>query len=889
MEKQISFSGVDLTPYSDISPDGQCSVLHNVELHNGALRPSLLTGEEYTIDSSHTDCRLVHVHATSAFRHLIFLDSYNTIYWADEDTPGSFTRLTTYSGTNVIKSVGNTLIALSDSGVQYYLWSNGGYKYIGSKLPEIGIRFGLEGAELKYRTSISEIFDYSYEDGGSSNRDSLTVDISGRETSDDITSVVVSRNPTFSDYLWAGVNQMIRFCEKKNFFYAPFFVRFAYKLYDGTVTMASHPMLMVPCSSYPLFYLTVASYKHPKVTINPSIECPYAFTLCLHVDKDNSIENWKDIVTSIGIYVTPQTPNWEYGSLLSQADVGGVEGWGIFARYYRTSTIGWSFTLDSPAESSFEKINYSDLDDLDPNKTRFFIKFAPLPDETYKESLISNMQFYEVAEYKIDELINLANEGGYKGVKFNGSKLNNLVQQTLLDENYDYQSHDIIIPSKAYVYNSRLHVYDISKKLFNGFEYAYTNPIVWSDTKMTVTMYVHINADDGEERVVKTTSYVNTSFKGLFFYYPNQRAYKITVVFDGTYYELPLSNHPFLNGSYYLDWSEFSASIADNYISVNNDPVSELNKLYVSDADNPYVFPADGAYTVGSGQILGIATVATPLSTGQLGQFHLIFFCSDGNVAYKVSDEGKYLAPTDVQRDVCTAPSSITVLDSEVLYLSEKGAMMTQGSAATCINRQLDGVPDTLPSGLASSWSIPDTTITSLLRTSSIAYDYANARIIFFIRGGNGNALIYSISDQSWSSAKFSTVRTVLNIYPYSYVQLESYGKIIKLANSYTYGSGQSINGLILTRPLKLDSYVLKRIHQFSLQGTGSAATIWLYASQDGSTWFLLGKTTALCRRHIVGRSFKYFRFAVETNMSPSDNISGLRLEYEMSKSGRYR
>jgi hypothetical protein len=267
----------------------------------------------------------------------------------------------------------------------------------------------------------------------------------------------------------------------------------------------------------------------------------------------------------------------------------------------------------------------------------------------------------------------------------------------------------------------------------------------------------------------------------------------------------------------------------------------------------------------------------------------MMFFCSDGNFAYRVEDDGTYSTPTPMQRDVCTLPSSITILDSEVLFLTEKGAMITNGMSMNCINRQLDGVPDTLPSSLSSSWSIPDTNIAALLQTATVAYDYANSRILFFTGDGSGNALVYSLTDQSWSSATFPAVRTVLNIYPYSYVQMASDGHIVRLADSYTYADSSTVSGLIFTRPLKLDSYALKRIHQFALQGTGAAATVWIYASQDAVTWTLLGKTSSLTRRHIVGRSFKYFRFAVETRLSPSDNISGLRLEYEVSRSMRYR
>jgi hypothetical protein len=885
MEKQISFSGVDLTPYSDISPDGQCSALHNVELHNGALRPSLLAGEEFSISGSYSDSRLVHVHATSAFRHLIFLSSNNVIYWADEDSPTTFTRLTTILGTSVIKSVGNTLIALSDSGVQYYIWRDGSYRYIGSKPPEIGIKFGLECGNYDTRT---DNYNYKYQSGVDidpikvtivSSTDGFSVKIGSDTDRNDWTNVT-----TFSDFIWANVNMTLRKFEEHNIFYAPFFVRYAYTLYDGTVTMASCPALMIPCTSNPAFRLSIASKTDTEATINEAYNY-LQFKLCLKVDHDYQLDNWRDIISSVSIFVTPQTTPWENDTLLYRCKLNQVEGYGLYASNYESS-----FSKGDIPSTYFLKRQLSDTAAASSRGSQYYVVFDTKSDEDFKNDLISNMQFYKVTEYNLDEVITLSGNDDYSHVDFKGAKLTNLVQKELLKEEYDYHSHDTLIPTNAYVYNSRLHLFDIQRKLFSGFSYEYTNPLAWASSWVQVEMYIHIKADDGTERVVKTSSNVHSSFKGLFYYYPDSRAYLLTMVWDGQYFELPLAKHPFMNGSYYLDWSEFSANYSsDTSVSASNSPIPEFNKLYVSDADNPFVFPTSGAYTIGTGQILGVATIATPLSTGQAGQFQMMFFCSDGNFAYRVEDDGTYSTPTPMQRDVCTLPSSITILDSEVLFLTEKGAMITNGMSMNCINRQLDGVPDTLPSSLSSSWSIPDTNIAALLQTATVAYDYANSRILFFTGDGSGNALVYSLTDQSWSSATFPAVRTVLNIYPYSYVQMASDGHIVRLADSYTYADSSTVSGLIFTRPLKLDSYALKRIHQFALQGTGAAATVWIYASQDAVTWTLLGKTSSLTRRHIVGRSFKYFRFAVETRLSPSDNISGLRLEYEVSRSMRYR
>lgn len=116
-EKQISFSGLNLTPYSDISPDGQLSASVGLEIHDGSIRPSVLAGEKYILPQSHNSAKLLYIHSATSYSHFIFQDGLS-LYWADVNNKGelSLTLLDESIPARSLLSVGNTLVAFAETG-----------------------------------------------------------------------------------------------------------------------------------------------------------------------------------------------------------------------------------------------------------------------------------------------------------------------------------------------------------------------------------------------------------------------------------------------------------------------------------------------------------------------------------------------------------------------------------------------------------------------------------------------------------------------------------------------------------------------------------------------------------------------------------------------------
>ena len=218
----------------------------------------------------------------------------------------------------------------------------------------------------------------------------------------------------------------------------------------------------------------------------------------------------------------------------------------------------------------------------------------------------------------------------------------------------------IIVISHRFPYNSRLNIANLQKQLYGGPSAAtlfnYTNglikrysdasPTAWDDFRYTAVVYYYIKQDGRDIVVYGGSSQFGYETPFLFLYYPNINAYKAVLVLSNYFsycYEVQLTKHDFLNGSFYFGgWKTIDEAVSQSSssptASSTKDRIIEIrNKIYTSEINNPFVFPLLGINTVGTGHIIGIASAAKALSQGQFGQFPLYAFSSDGVWALEVS------------------------------------------------------------------------------------------------------------------------------------------------------------------------------------------------------------------------------------------------------------
>ena len=287
MNKEIKYNGYSAQPSDYECQDGELAVAINLVPEDGALKPVLPPKIEGQTSATIGNC--VYIHKNSGYTHYIVQNS-NSFSWYDKETPDTLTTIGTISKYIKVTSVGNTLIFLTDDGMQYYLWKGGaiGYLYLGGKIPECPISFGLQGEMVR-----TDEFSISF--------DSINEGSIWNEFSD-------NNKTRITDQVLAHINKFIADeSTNKGKFIFPFFVRYAYRLYDGSLTMHSSPVLMIASSDLTpqVFWSHITGkgkYTDAQLRVCASVHTlDYAVILQSRLDMLN---NWKDIVRSVDVFIS---------------------------------------------------------------------------------------------------------------------------------------------------------------------------------------------------------------------------------------------------------------------------------------------------------------------------------------------------------------------------------------------------------------------------------------------------------------------------------------------------------------------------------------------------------------------------------------------------------
>lgn len=869
-EYNITFQGINLSTPPDTCPDGQLESCVGLEMHEGALRPAVLQGSEYKLSGGVSGYVLKTLHTTSQYSHFILLSADSkTVSWADASEKTLTVRGIISPGFEIkeVKCVGNTLVILAENGLHYCLFKDGLYKYLGQKPPETVIQFHLishfskyklENYYVNHREIVSDIYtDTAFtEEGYMDLKEEFAGELTLRENQ------IAAKLSAEA----AAANRIIY----------PVLVRYAYRMYDdSSFIMQSSPVLLVPNTDVaPIVAYQVSTEQPSSLLAAAANESDIVFSV-----QQSALDDWKDIILSVDIFMTEQLSSRSADVKITQT----VE----MNHCAFASSLNYGFFTESPYPDAMKtlKTSWWEYQEMVMGSNRMYIlygdkmkdpKFNAKPEEA---SVFYRVRSIPVSEIKLNEDTYLFDIGNPSSVS-----LGTLVfQETLPD---DYQSHDKLIPSSMFVYNKRLNIADIQRKMFGGYDTtAMIQNVQHFDTLQYHTIFTHIKKDS-KEIVVKNHSSGSNSDYLLYLFYPDPDAYMMTIVKGqnpvsgqiGQGCQVMLKKHPLLNGSvWFIGFGSNKLKFVELTIpEVTDAQVNYGNLLAVSEVDNPFAFPLSHRYTIGSGHILGLSSIVTPLSQGQFGTFDLMILTSEGNYAASVTDEGTYSNIHPMQRDVCINPSAIVPTDYSILFISAKGLMSANGSVIEHISEALGGV---FPGG-----EIPD--MAAYLSKCSIAYDYAGQRII--LASPNSPYALARSASGLWSMAEWGEITAVVNVFPYSYIQRGA--SIIRLDQPYDAQSVESQLCSLVTRPMKLGSLQLKHIHQLSVEGVlGEMEDMTIYASRDAVTWFKIGTTTSSHVRRMAGRPFKYWKVEICMHLNGQQNISGIRLQVQHRKETRYR
>lgn len=887
MLKNITYNGHTAIHSDYESPDGDLALSLNLIQEDGAIHPLLPPAKTLSLSPA---LRVAYIHKTSAFTHYILCNSStNEFSWIDKNDidastllPSQFNYLYSFQGTAVynLNSIGNTLVILGADGIHYFLWKDSSYTHLGTHFPECPISFGLQGEVVR------------------TDKFKITFDaIKDSEISEEFSD---ENKTKISNQVLAQVNRFIaEEATNKGKFLYPFLVRYAYRLYDGTLTMHSAPVLMVASSGIaPHAFCDLVlgqTNDHTDVYITGALHSlDYAV---LHQLDIIQLRQWKDIIRSVDIFISAPIYTYDQngqckGFIRTDSDL-------TYSVCRHTNQA--VSEADYPLRYQHKGFNYMYSATFEPEKWTIPMHSIQLParsDEAVREDIRSCSQFYLLKSIKLEQLTT-----GRSIIPVSEDYLRTLQTREVMTDGYD--SHDTLVPRYSYAYNSRLNLAGISKTLNNpcnaGAQFCFTDGYIarwvnerptYKDGTVTWEVFFFIN-QDGRDIIVKGDGYeLAKEAPLLYLFYPNINAYKAVVVSTGTTptcHEVTLEQHMFLNGAVYFGgWDNPSSGASYPDASSLSERVIDVpNKIYTSEVNNPFYFPVLGINTIGAGEILGISSAVKALSQGQFGQFPLYAFTTEGVWALEVSSNGTYSARQPVTRDVCINPDSITQIDTAVLFATDRGVMLLSGSNAQCLTDIINS-DDTfslsiLPHAaeLIEHSSLPADTFeikpfSEFLSESRITYDYVHQHIILF-NPAVRYAYVYSMKSHQWGMI-YSDIISAVNSYPEALVMNRD-GYLLDFSKTTDEGT----DGLLVTRPFSFDDPdTLKTISSVLQRGTFTSGHVQsvLYGSRDLYNWFIISSSKNHRLARFAGTPYKYFRLALVTSMNSHESIRGFSAEY---------
>ena len=953
MNKEISYKGYTARPSDYDSPDGDLALSLNLINEGQGLAPIADPKVIMRLGAKQT---IAFIHKTSLFTHYIIYGPDNSVSYIDEKKSGASMPLDeTFKqipGVIHFNAVGNTLLAFTPTEIIYFLWKDSSYIHLGNHIPDIDISFGLIGRPRLFSLSdeSKKPFTISF--------DGIDEDAINNEFSENNKSRI-------TEQVMAKVNKFIReqTVEKGRFCF-PFFVRYALRLFDGSLVNHSAPILMNPSTSAcPIVFWKYISGKKQYTDAELDIML-LAATLDYKITARDAdiLDNWKDIVSGIDIFISRPIYTFDQeGKCTSWMDTDNFYT-KFIGRLYATNRDSVSseiaedkllgnFTskdfLDVYSEWPYSQIYsmYFSPDRTYPGKTLHLPEFS---DSKVNETIRNTSTFYKLKSFDVSQLNESA--GKRNEIVVEDEYLQSLVTREAMTD--DYLTHDQLAAENSYSFNNRLNLSGVYRMPFRGFYgnsmFAFCNGLFNfnPDSSGTLTLTRRTNdhgnmditvyiKENGREYAVRAYDPLNndhlcrfTSFGldvkrswGCYVFYPNVNAHKMVISVLNSVYMIDLKPHEFLNGAFaLLDYE----TVRDIYYQPGDYPalppydpsqgilssnyISQANKVFTSEVNNPFYFPLQGINSVGTGKIMGICSAAKALSQGQFGQFPLYAFTDEGVWAMELDGNGLYKARQPITRDVCSNPDAITQLDNAVLFPTARGLMLLSGSQTECIsdviNSEYPFNPFSLP-GFAKlhasllprpSSPVPLTSplvpFSKFLEQCRMIYDYVHQRLIVYAPGIT-YAYVFSLKSKMWGMT-ISNIESHLNSYPLA-LAVDSDGNLVSYSeedDDPTAPDRSKVPGLFLTRPLKLDAPdIYKTVETVIQRGffrKGNLNTV-LYGSRDLIHWHLVWSSRDQYLRGFSGSPYKYFRIAGATSLLPDEKISGASVSFQIRLDNQLR
>jgi hypothetical protein len=513
MMKDIKYSGYSAVPSDYECQDGELAQSVNLINENGSLN-SILPPKVKLNLAFGDDFRVVFVHKPNAstVHYIVYFKTESRLGWITEDTP----MVNLFDGNFDFKhanAVGNTLILFCESQTLYYLWKdNKTYLSLGDHVPNIELSFGLVGHP--------RLFSMVDDDAST-----FTITFDSIKDEDIHSTFTEANKTTITSQVMAKLNRFIaNETVNKGRFCFPFFVRYALRMYDGTLIGHSAPILMNPQTKpAPVVMWNRLKGKKDKYTSAELDIMMVAATLdykVVDVDGASSIETgvsliekWSDIIKSIDVFISKPIYTYDQeGEITSFYDSDNFDT-KFIGRLYSDEIldkdsaaqedcilgpVSDEYFLEYYAEWDYSYIYamYFNQERKYPSETLHLPEFS---DDKNTESLRSCSTFYKLCSFDVNEVCQNYRDNVRTDIKVDDEYLQSLVAREVMTD--DYLTHDEIQADYSFAYNNRMNLAGVRRKLFKGFSlqcmFAYVNRIIIYNFDSSNNNQLNINAASG--------------------------------------------------------------------------------------------------------------------------------------------------------------------------------------------------------------------------------------------------------------------------------------------------------------------------------------------------------------------------------------------------------
>lgn len=794
--KQIQLRGISRAPSDRITEDGGVAESLNMQLDNTECAPIMqpeVVNEQYNLPTDKI-YKVILIHSGIGYTNVICQEGRNIGVWEKVDDKWSLRPYLTLSANEEVQSsstLGNSVI-IGTAGNLYYLLRKGDeYKFLGTNVPMPIIQLYDKAPSNKPNLNTTTVTLITNKENPSNQE----VFQSWNTYANDSSGKPFNTNETVIGYIrraWREYKSIRNRSLDSNAFTTPIFAKYAIKLKTGEY-IDSDPFLiggglrgLVAATGT----ATVSADNKWTSTMKITSNCCYHLAAKLFLPDEflKLLEDWKDVVDCLDIFIS--TDIFPAEKTIDEVPTDSTNAMPHPYNYVNAQTT--ANVVEGNLKGYDSVINFGNFDDA-----------------TYEKILLSKSVFYLVQSFQLvtdenqvnNDVINTLRNGTIISTENVMNNADRVLKEQLP---YIYRAQHGVTAKNILTYNSRVVLSDVSSTLPNGpsslvgFKARDTyDPSRSGSDAISFRFKFYVR---GEGKVLTKVAesangkdfYIGYNIDGnpyTWLTYPDSRCFKVSIqkkTRTGEIYcqTFDMKEHPNLPIAYLFLGANVSygkAITAKEDVNFNEENAAEeeLGKVYVSSAENPFVFPLEGRYTVGSSRVIGAAIATKALSQGQFGQYPLYVFTEDGIWAMETGADGSFVSSKPVSRDVCVNPKSITSIDENVVYVNDKGLMMLSGSQTINLSPNMNGrhfIIDDKAKEIVSNqqgFDLYENTISdetpflAFLKKATIGYDYPGNRLIC-IASDEEFQYVYKLDTQTWHKSKHekNLVRAI-NRYPF--------------------------------------------------------------------------------------------------------------------------